>query len=530
MENQIKNLNYNYYYTPKQIVLPLDIQTIIPFDDPIYTFDEVMKGCNLRKYIVASNKDPRGRIGYNLVTMLEVILFGFMEKGYISLRELEKSCKTDIRFMYLLRNESKVPTHMTFSNFINNHLKGTIEDIFYDINKYIFEKEKVDTNTVYIDGTKYEANANKYSWVWKKCCITNREKLFKKITDIIKTINDTLLSYEMTMYTVREEYEIEYLETILKDFKKRFKIDKATFVRGKGKKKNIYQKSYEILERYIKKLKEYAYHIETCGDKRNSYAKTDKDATFMRVKRDYMGNDQLLPCYNVQLGVSDEYISVCDVYQYASDSECFQPLMEKYKAHYYKYPEYPVGDGGYGNHNNYIYCKERGMKLYLKFPTYKKITEDKKYRNDPFKTFNFKRNEKGELICPNGKAFHFLKTRPVKGNKYGRTEELYQCEDCNECPLKAKCHKAKGNRIIVLNEELTALHQEVIKNMNSELGIKLRINRSIQAEGAFGVIKYDRWYKRIVRRGMESVKLELILVSIGFNLYKYHNKKNRIIQ
>ncbi len=129
--------------TPKQLVLPIDIQTIIP-----------------------------------LVTLLEVTLFGFMTKGYTSLRELEALCKTDIRFMYLLRNENSTPTHMTFSNFINNYLKCSIEEIFYDINQYIFEKDNVNTDIAYIDGSKFEANANKYTWVWKKACTTNREKLY----------------------------------------------------------------------------------------------------------------------------------------------------------------------------------------------------------------------------------------------------------------------------------------------------------------------------------------------------------------
>ena len=198
-----KHLNYTNHYTIKQLILPLDIQTIIPFDDPIYTFDEVMKGCNLKKYLIIDKKESRGRIGYNLVTMLEVILFGFMEKGYVSLRELETLCKTDIRFMYLLRNEVNTPTHMTFSNFINHYLKCSIEDIFYDINQYIFKKDNVNTDIVYIDGSKFEANANKYTWVWKKASTSNRDKLYKKITTLFNEINTTFLNYEMTSYTIR---------------------------------------------------------------------------------------------------------------------------------------------------------------------------------------------------------------------------------------------------------------------------------------------------------------------------------------
>ena len=114
--------------------------------------------------------------------------------------------------------------------------------------------------------------------------------------------------------------------------------------------------SDEKLAEYTERLKKYADHIRICGEVRNSYSKTDHDATFMRMKKDYMGNDQLLPGYNIQLGICDEYISVFDIKQYASDMDCFQPLMEKFHKIYGKYPEYPVADAGYGSFNNYLYC------------------------------------------------------------------------------------------------------------------------------------------------------------------------------
>ena len=201
MENLVNNYlnntsSRNEYYTPIQLRLPLDLETSISFDDPIYTFDEVMKGCNLEKYLKSDVKDSRGRIGFNLVTMLKVVLFGYMINGNISTRKLERLCVNDIRFRWLLRNEDSFPCHMTICNFQNNYLKEKIEDIFYEINSYIFEKEKVDLEHIYIDGTKMEANANKYSWVWKNACLTSRLKLYNKITTLLEKINDELLCYD----------------------------------------------------------------------------------------------------------------------------------------------------------------------------------------------------------------------------------------------------------------------------------------------------------------------------------------------
>lgn len=208
--------------------------------------------------------------------------------------------------------------------------------------------------------------------------------------------------------------------------------------------------------------------------------------------------------------------------------DCFVPLMEKFKEIYGFYPKYPVADAGYGSYNNYIFCEQNGMEKYMKFPRYKKETTDKKYHGDPFRAVNFPIGEDGMMRCPNGKAFHLQYRKTIKGNAYGRQEEVYQCEDCAGCPYAEQCKKTDGNRTVRVNREPTAMHREVIANLESIQGALLRMNRSIQAEGTFGIMKNDRWYKRIVRKGMESVRLEVFLVSIGQNLYKFHNKKMRI--
>ena len=186
-----------------------------------------------------------------------------------------------------------------------------------------------------------------------------------------------------------------------------------------------------------------------------------------------------------------------------------------------------MADAGYGSYNNYIYCEQKGMKKYMKFTMFKKETEDRNYRENPFRAENFQIDQDGTMRCPNGKAFLFQYRKHVYGNQYGRQEEMYRCEDCSGCPYTEKCKKSAGNRTVRINQELTAMHKEVIENLESIQGALLRMNRSIQAEGTFGIMKQDRWYKRIVRKGIKSVQLEVLLVSIGHNLYKYNNKKAR---
>ncbi|MBP5435700.1 IS1182 family transposase [bacterium] len=504
--------------------IPLEIEKIVEITDPIYTFNEIIDQIDLTQFY-KGKMSVIGRPRYDAEKLMKVALFAFMENGYASLRDIEHLCKTDIRYIWLLGGEN-APSHMTVCNFLNDYVGSNISELFTEINRIVFEKEGVDLSRLYIDGTKIEANANKYSWVWKKSCQTSRAKVFVRISEIIEEINSGVLRMLGLRIEPREEYAIEYLEQVIERFASA--TDAATPAKhGRGHHKTAEQRQYDKLCEYLERLKKYAERIEICGEHRNSFSKTDHDATFMRVKRDYMGNDQLLPAYNMQIGVCDEYIAVVDAQQFASDMDCFVPLLEKFRNAYGEYPLYPVGDAGYGSYNNYLFCEQNGIGKYMKFTMYDKESRDPKFREDPYRAVNFERDEDGNLVCPEGRPFEFLGNRPVRGNHYGRTEEIYKCSSCDGCPSREKCCRGDSDRTIRMNRELTAIHHEVLENLQTELGARLRTNRTIQAEGAFGSIKWNRAYKRARRRGIESVILEFTLIAIGFNLYKYHNKKQR---
>ena len=262
---------------------------MIETSDPVYTFCEVMDHIDLNRYFAIKERRT-GRPKYDAVTLLKVILFAFMEHGYVSVRTIEKLCKTDIRFLWLLQ-ETPAPSFMTINNFMNNDLNTSIEKIFAQINAYIFEQKNVDLNHVYIDGTKICANANKYSWVWKKSSVKNREKTFGRITALLEEMNAVILPLGVK-FGIREEYAIEYLEQIREQYVSLMGVQPENVKRGRGHRKTVEQRHYEKLGEYIERLKKYAEQIKICGEDRNSYSKTDNGATFMRMKRDYMGNDQ----------------------------------------------------------------------------------------------------------------------------------------------------------------------------------------------------------------------------------------------
>ena len=396
----------------------MEIEKLIDIADPIYTFCEIMDHIDLIPYFVDDKDYKTGRPRCDAQKLLKVILFAFMEHGISSLRELEKLCRNDIRFLYLL-DGMKTPSFATFGNFIRNELSSSVEQIFKDINTYIFETEQVDLQHTYIDGTKLEANANRYTWVWKKSCIKNRGKVFEKISALIDAMNTEVLGYLGVKFEKRDDYAIEYVEELLEKYSHATKLDTGSFVTGRGHRKTLHQRQYQEMEGYLLRLKTYAKHIEICGESRNSYAKTDHDATFMRLKRDYMGNDQLLPAYNVQTAICDEYIAVIDVKPYASDQDCFVPLMEKFKKAYGHYPKYPVADAGYGSYNNYLYCEEHGIEKYMKFTMFEKETKSEKYHTNPYRAVNFKRDAEVNPVCPNG-------TVPTKDSFGEEKKTLFQ--------------------------------------------------------------------------------------------------------
>lgn len=521
---KVVNVNPQNYINTFQVMLPLDVGVLIYPDDPLITFKEITKEVNLRKYLVSKDKDSRGRKGYDPYVLLEIVLFAFMI-NVRSLRDIEKRCQYDIRFMYISNNS--VPTHMTLCNFINEYLLDSIDDINKEITKYLVKKLNTDTSVVYIDGTKIEAFPNRYTWVWKNACLTSIKRTFGHISDLYSEINKEFIFGSEINLNIQKEYEIEELETNLKNILAAAVNSEITFVKGKGKRKSKIQRFYERLNGYICKLKDYSTKINICGDHRNSYSKTDHDATFMRMKTDYMGNTALLPAYNWQIAVADELIVTTLVSQSPNDARCFIDILNRYKEIFDKYPDKPVADAGYGNLDNYRFCKENDIKLFMKFSTWKRETHDKSFHEDIFRAVNFRKDDDGNLICPNDKKFIKYREVVVPNNKDKRTAEKYICENCSGCTLKSRCFNHEGNRVINLNEELSSYHKEVIDNLSTEEGIFLRTQRSIQAEGAFGVIKQDYSYRRITRVSKKKVNLELSLIAIGFNLKKYHNIKLR---
>ena len=255
---------------PKQAVLPILIQDYLDICDPVLTFDRFMEEIDLEKYLKSIPKHYTGRLRYNPVSMLKTVLFGFMTNGYISLRELEDQCKVNLRFMYLMDHET--PSYRTFGYFINEVLGDSIEEIFSDINQKIFEMEHVDLQHLYIDGSKFEANANKYTWVWKKATEKSRYRLYNKITLLFQEINEEL-AYSGTKLNINTEYAPEYIREAADKYAEMWQLDESKFACGRGHHKTAQQRHYEQLTAYAENWKNTLKRYRSAGKKETAIQK-----------------------------------------------------------------------------------------------------------------------------------------------------------------------------------------------------------------------------------------------------------------
>ena len=515
------NNNYTstqFEYSAFQIKLPLDLGIKIPKDDPVRTFIKVLEGVNLRKYL--PNKTGRGRNGYDPYMMLKVVLFAYTV-GIYSLRGIENALKTDIRFMYLANEET--PSFKTIGQFISS-LQDNIHDIFVDINKYLFDNDDsiIDKDTLYIDGTNYEANANKFSFVWKKTALKTKEKKLKQINDKLFILSCLFSEYNLEYKEVKSCDDVDIYLNKLKEISADVGID---FVYGTGKRKRSLQKHYDEIYKLNIALKSAQERIRICGEDRNSYSKTDNDATFMHMKYDYYNNTGVFkPGYNLQCGLIDEYVAEIYVSNHRTDTKTLPYLLDRYNNDYGSNPLNVVADAGYGSYNNYMYLLDNNINAYVKYNTYRKEIRDTPSR---FDSSNFIYTDNDEFICPESKILSFEKEVNDQSDDYLKITRHYRCKDCIECPFKKECTKSEYGRSIQKNFILDELRSNAKTLLDSDIGKQYRINRSIYAEGIYGVIKQDYEYVRLHRRGKPKAELELTLVIIGFNINKYHNKQFR---
>ena len=522
--NKILQKDYTLSSLYYQIKLPLDVEILIPADDPVRLLSAFVEGMELSDLY-----QTYGKIKKNQATprqLFKIMVYASMNRIYSS-RDIETACRRDINFMYLLEGKP-APDHATFARFISLHFAQCSKKTLAEVSKLLYSLGEISGKSIFIDGTKIESVANKYTFVWKKAVTKNQAKLFDKILALVEEC-ENLYGFKITY---NGKVSLHTLKRLRKKLCRIRQEEGIAFVHGTGRRKTRLQKSLETLETYIAKLKEYNKKLYVCGD-RNSYSKTDPDATFMRMKEDAMLNGQLKPAYNLQHGVDSEYITWLDISPRPTDTRTLIPFLKDMELYLpFKYQEI-VADAGYESEENYLFLEENGQLAYIKPQNYE-ISKTRKYRQDIGRMENMKYDEKADCYyCKNGQVLTAqYEKREKTASGYRRTVTVYRSNGCSGCPFKTDCIKGNNckipmedrQKVLYVSKKMKEKRQETLERITSDYGTQLRMNRSIQAEGSFANIKEDMEFRRYLYRGNANVTAQSILLAIGYNINKLHHK------
>lgn len=497
----------------------MEISTTIPVDDPVILHREICSRMDFSKLLATYSKFG-DKPDIPPPVMFSVISFSYL-MGAFSTRDIEDICRTDLRFIWLLGGR-KAPDHSSVCRFRSGHLTGGVmEDLHEQQIKLYHQLGEVPLKDMFIDGSKFEANANPYSFVWMRAVKGNRLKMYEKIKLWLPVLEQRYaLDYDFDAWDAAE-----LLKTIWVQLHQMALAAGVVFVSGIGKRKTQVQRDMETVMGFHKREIEYLSKAETAGD-RNSYSKTDRDATFMVMKKDHMRNEQLRPGYNVQAGVEGEYVLSVKVYQTTSDASTLLSFLDDFYASYSHKPDLCL-DAGYESEEIYDYLDREDFYAFIKPANYEQ-SKTRKFKNNIGKRENMAYDPKRDrYTCAKGRKLSVIGTRREKTKSgYEREVTIYESKTCNRCEFREKCTKAKpGNRKrLHVSKKFVAYREESLARITSERGIGMRVNRSIQAEGAFGWIKANYGFKRFLMRGRHKVLVEVQLFAFALNVKKLHNK------
>ena len=525
----MNNLNilqpdYTAYEKAYQLRIPFETDILIPQNDRVRLLSQLVEEMNLTGLYDTYSRTGKIRVSPRIMT--KILLYAYME-GIYSSRGIESACRRDINFWYLLEGQD-IPDYSTIARFRTLHFGPCAEDLFIQMAVFLKESGEVDGKSLFLDGTKIEANANRYTFVWKKAVNKYQARLFEKIA--------VLQCACLQRYGFADKYEgkvsRDSLVDLISELASVAEEEGLEFTRGKGTRKSQLQRDLESGEKYLAKLDRYDEALRICGE-RNSYSKTDPDATFLHLKEDHMRNGQLKPGYNLQIGTNSGYAVWAKLFPYSTDTKTLIPfLKELEKKLGFRY-DTVVADAGYESEENYTYLEKHGIRSMIKPADYE-ISKTKTFKQDISRKENMSYDkDHDQYICEAGNRLKKVSERSRKSKAgYLTRLSVYECEDCKGCPFKSRC--IKGNHSDIPMEErrkrmeisrvFERQRRESLENITTDEGCMLRMNRSIQAEGTFAELKEDRKFKRYLCRGKPNVLTETFLILLAQNVCRMDRK------
>ncbi len=509
-------LHFREHINNQLVLFPQRIDEDIAPNDPVRLVNAVVDSLDLQRF----NKlyRERGRSPYHPRMMLKVIIYAYMNNIY-SCRRIEQSLRRDIHYIWLAGYEK--PDFVTINRF-RLRVKDEIDNVFTQLVLILAERGFISLEVEYIDGTKIESKANKYTFVWKKTVVKNRAKLQQKIRALLSQIDDAI-AQENTAQDESVEFTPAQLTEICEELRgsiERASAESAKDKEDKARLRELKRQAKE-LEKQRDKLDEYDSRLGQMGE-RNSMSKTDPDATFMRMKEDAMNNGQTKPGYNLQIATENQFLVDFGLFPNPSDTLTMPLFLTSFQRRYGRFPYEGVADSGYGSEENYRFMEENGIQAYVKY-NYFHMEQKRSFKQDPRRVENLHYNAEGDyFVCPMGQHMRRVGTRHDRTESgYVIEQAAYRAQHCQGCPLKAKCYKRKrGNREIEVSHRLIAYKQRARENLTSEKGLEHRSRRPIEPEAVFGQMKNNMLYKRFRHFGKDKVTMDFAFFAIAFNIKK----------
>jgi transposase len=508
-------------------LLPPSYDELIEAEHLVRVVNQVIEKLDLS--VVIAKYKGGGTSSYHPQMLLKVLVYAYCKKIYSS-RKIAAALRENIHFMWL-SGESQ-PDFRTINDFRGSRMKGIIDEVFAEVLEYLIEAGYIKLEQYFADGTKIEADANKHKVVWAKRKENYHKRVREQIGELLRQIEQAN-EEEQAEYgdedleerggNGSEEVNSERLRQRIEELNQRLRMSQEPTQETRATGKALKRLTQDCLPR----LEKYEQQSETLAG-RSSYAKTDPDASCMRMKEDRGAEKPWpKPAYNVQVGTEGQFIVGFSVHGRAGDTACLIPHLEQVRRNLRgRLPRQIVADAAYGSEENYAYLEQHGAENFLKYNTFYQDTHH--YRNPEvlrshqFRSTHFRYDpETDTFLCPADQRLHFqYASRYTTDNGYVTDRRNYECFECTQCPIKGQCTRARGNRKIRISFRLLDYRQQARANLTSEQGIRLRAARSTEVETVFGHIKHNMGFRRFHLRGLENVKTEWGLVSIAHNLRK----------
>jgi transposase len=508
-------MRFKHYNQQQTVLLPYSFDDLIPQKHPVRIVDQVVESLNIQPLLKAYSKE--GNPGYHPKMLLKVMLYAYMTNIYSS-RKIELALRENINFMWL--TSMTIVDHNTINRFRSDKLKESFKEIFKQVVLMLASEGLVNLKQIYTDGTKIEAQAGRYTFVWGNSIKTNKAKMLAQLEELwnyAQSINnEDDPNPEPTEF---KEISKEVIQKTVAKIDAKLSGNEKASSKAKAKLRYIKNNFTANLEKYEKQ--------EAILGERNSYSKTDTQATFMRMKEDHMQNGQLKPAYNTQISTQNQIIVHYTIHQNPTDTKTLKPHLENLEQTFgkkiFKKIKEITTDAGYGSEENYDYLEQKKLKAFVKYNTFEK-EQDQNYqkKHKAFSKENLYYNEQEDYyVCPMGQKMHKThQSQKTTAGGYTQTLSHYQAKNCEGCTLRGQCFKAQGNRSIERNHNLERHKKRTRQLLLSEIGIQRRKQRSADVEPVFAQLKHNNGFRRFSLKGLQKVDLEFGLMALGHNLRK----------